>query len=222
VTANELATFSIEIGGERGKPLAVKTWNVLWHFHLLSLACQTPCFSLLTTTDDSVPIFKSANRNLVLAQPSAPTATAEQLNWATDHLSKFNGLLSNRIFSTAMRCYGNAHQLVDLDTRIMLLWAGIEGLLSVDAELNRRLALYASLLRAGNPTEKAEYFGHVKRAYGVRSKVVHGGFVSAEKLHNGYAEASEILASLLARCVELGRVPSPQELDALAASQTVK
>jgi hypothetical protein len=222
VTANELATFSIEVDGEQGKPLAIKAWNALWHFHLLSLACRTPCFPLLTTTDANGRTFKSANRNLVLARPAVPTATREQAAWARDHFLKFNRLISDPVFSTAMRCYGNAHHLIDLDTRIMLLWAGIEGLLSVDGELNRRLALYASLMRIGTPSEKAAYFAYIKKAYGLRSKVVHGGSIGAAKLQAGYDDASEILASLLARCVELGRIPSPQELDALAASQTVQ
>ena len=34
-----------------------------------------------------------------------------------------------------MRAYGNSHTLFDPDLRIMLLWSGIEGLLSVDSEL---------------------------------------------------------------------------------------
>jgi hypothetical protein len=36
----------------------------------------------------------------------------------------------------------------------MLLWSGIEGLLSVDGELNRRLALYAALMLEGSADEK--------------------------------------------------------------------
>jgi hypothetical protein len=58
----------------------------------------------------------------------------------------------------AASAYGNAHYLFDFDTRIMLLWAGIGGLLSVDAELSRRLALYAALLHKGTPAEKIAHF----------------------------------------------------------------
>jgi hypothetical protein len=120
-----------------------------------------------------------------------------------------------------MRCYGNAHYLLDDDMRIMLLWSGIEGLLSVDAELSRRLALYAALMHRGSSAEKIAYFKEVKKAYGIRSRAVHGGKATANDLSQGYQTASKILASLLARCVELGRVPSAEELDALAASQSI-
>jgi hypothetical protein len=120
-----------------------------------------------------------------------------------------------------MRCYGNAHYLFDPDTRIMLLWAGIEGLLSVDAELNRRLALYAALLHNGSTAEKIAYFKEVKNAYAIRSRAVHGGRATAETLRVGYQTSSNILMGLLVRCVELGRVPSTDELDALAVSQSL-
>jgi hypothetical protein len=130
-------------------------------------------------------------------------------------------LISEPAFSSALRCYGNAHYLFDLDTRIMLLWAGIEGLLSVDGELNRRLALYAALLYKGSTAEKIAYFNEVKKAYAIRSRAVHGGKATKENLRLGYDASSKILVSLLARCVELGRVPSSEELDALAVSQSL-
>jgi hypothetical protein len=120
-----------------------------------------------------------------------------------------------------MRCFGNAHYLPDIDVRIMLLWAGIEGLLSVDAELSRRLAMYAALMIDATPDEKAEFFEEVKRAYSVRSQVVHGSKLKTDKLLRGYKSAARILIELLARCAELGRVPTPTELDRLAVGSTL-
>jgi len=120
-----------------------------------------------------------------------------------------------------MRCYGNAQLLPEHDVRIMLLWAGIEGLLSVDAELSRRLALYAALLFDGSPDEKAGYFDTVKKAYALRSRAVHGTTLKKPKLEEGSRTAGRILIGLIAKCVELGRVPSPSELDRLAVSAIV-
>ncbi|WP_327691120.1 hypothetical protein, partial [Aurantimonas sp. C2-4-R8] len=98
--------------------------------------------------------------------------------------------------------------------RIMLLWSGIEGLLSVDGELTRRIALYSALMIEGSHDEKLRWFAEIKKAYGVRSKAVHGGTASKQILQDGYQQASRILVRLLVRCVELGRVPTPSELDA--------
>jgi len=72
----------------------------------------------------------------------------------------------------------------------------------------------------GDHEEKANWFAEVKKAYGVRSKAVHGGALNEPMLQDGYQQASRILVSLLARCVEIGRVPKSAELDALAHRST--
>lgn len=222
VSAGDIATFALEVSGETGRQLAIKAWNSLWLFHLLSIACSTPCFSLCAIACGNPDQYSSANRNLILsAEFASVTASTDQLVWAKAQQDNFQSLTLVPTFAAAMRCFGNAHYLFDLDTRIMLLWAGIEGLLSVDGELNRRLALYAALLHKGSPTEKSAYFASVKKAYAVRSRVVHGGSPDHEKLKLGYKASSGILAELLSRCVELGRVPSVEEMDALAVSQTL-
>jgi hypothetical protein len=222
VTGGELATFCIEVEGGRGRDLASKAWNSLWLFHLLSLACSAPCFPLCAIAQGKTDQYSAANRNVIFRPlPLIVHATSGQIAWAKANLPSFHRLVSEPIFGSAMRCYGNAHYHFDLDTRIMLLWAGIEGLLSVDAELNRRLALYAALLHRGSRAEKIAYFKEVKKAYAIRSRAVHGGKATVKNLRSGYQTSSDILVNLLVRCVELGRVPSTDELDALAVSQSL-
>jgi len=146
VAATNLATFCLRVSGETGRELVTKAWNALWLFHLLSLACSAPCFSLCVIANGKSEKYTAANRNVVLTPlPVVPRAGTEQIAWAKANLEKFEELVGNEAFSSAMRCYGNAHYLFDLDTRVMLLWAGIEGLLGVEAELSRRVALYAAL-----------------------------------------------------------------------------
>jgi hypothetical protein len=224
LTGGDLATFCIEVQNEEGgRRLAGKAWNALRLFHLLSLACTSPCFSLYSISLGEKNLYSAANQNLLIrALPEVATATLEQLSWAKKHIQPFNNLVSSPEFSSAMRCYGNSHYLFDLDTRIMLLWAGIEALLSVDGELNRRLALYAAMMLEGTGDEKIAFFNEVKKAYAIRSRAVNGGRADATKLQERYQTTSRILSRLLARCVELGRVPSPLELDNLAVSQTVR
>jgi len=223
ITGHKLADFSLRIESEQsGKALAVKGRNALWNFHLLSLAAQSPICSIFSMTPGTRPIFAAANRNILVRRLAAVKLIgAERLAWARDNKEAFDTLIKVPAFSRAMRCFGNSHYLFDTDMRIMLLWSGIEGLLSVDSELVRRIALYAALMIEGNHEEKANWFAEVKKAYGVRSKTVHGGSVNEQMLQNGYQQASHILLRLLARCVEIGRVPTPAELDALALSSTL-
>ncbi|RXH38628.1 hypothetical protein XH99_00670 [Bradyrhizobium nanningense] len=223
VAATRLANFCLRVTGETGRDLIAKAWNALWLFHLLSLACSNPCFSLCVIANGKSEKYTAANRNVVLtASPVIAQASAEQIAWAKDNLEKFEELVGNEAFSSAMRCYGNAHYLFDLDTRVMLLWAGIEGLLGVDAELSRRVALYAALLHPGTPEEKGAYYNDVRKAYVIRSSAVHGGRANQTKLKAGYESASKILVGLLMRCVELGRVPASAELDTLAVAQNLR
>lgn len=219
----ELSSFAIDIeSDEGGQALVVKAWNALWLFHLLSVACQSPCLILYSMSDGPRPVYSAVGRSPFTRRLSDNCAVAaEQLIWAKENAETFYDLIKVPEFSSAMRCFGNAHYLPDADVRIMLLWAGIEGLLSVDAELSRRLALYAALIIDGAPDEKANYFEQVKRAYSVRSRAVHGGKLAPEKLAAGCASAGKILIELLARCVEIKRVPSPAELDRLAVGATI-
>jgi hypothetical protein len=214
-----LADFSLRIteGQGDGQVLAAKTWNALWIFHLLALACRRPVMPLYCAANHGTR-FTLANRNLVIHRlPSVGPASDADLDWATTHFETFHGLLDDNRFQNAVRCYGNAHYLFDDDAKIMLLWAGIERLLDVDSELRRRIALHAAILLDGTPAEKARYFERVKKGYDVRSRVVHGSGAKPEMLQQGYVLAGEVLLTLLRKCVELGRVPTAAELDERAA-----
>lgn len=215
-TMHEIASFSIEVHDERGgKELATKGWNRLWDFHLLSLASKAPCFILYSVSDGKVgTTYAVANRNLIINPlPKLRPLTNEALEWASENEPNFRSLMASQQFLSAMRYFGNSHYLFDLEHRIMLLWAGIEGLLQVESEHNRRIALYSAILTNGTDHDKFLRFEMVKRSYSLRSRVVHGAKPTPAKLERGYAEATELLAELLARCVELGRVPSREELD---------
>lgn len=211
-----LADFSLVIDDARGgELLAAKAWNSLWTFSLLALAIGSPVMPLYSYAQGAG--FAVANRNLFFKPLPGPVpATLEKLQWAADHYEAFGKLLSNKAFTSAQRYYNNAHYLPDDDARIMLLWAGIEGLVGVDAEITRRLALNAAILLDGSAEEKAEIFAAVKAAYKLRSRVVHGGGGDAETLRRGYEFASDLLARLLRRVVELGRVPEVAEYDRIA------
>jgi len=225
LTMGPEATFVLIVDCELpGETLAVKGWNSLWQFHLLSLAVSAPCSSLysIVRSLSGRSTYSLANREILFRPPPPAVATPEELGWATEHQPAFQSLILSPAFSRAMRAYGNSQYLPDRDLRMMLLWSGIEGLLGVDAELTRRIALYSALLLNGSAKERSSYFAKVKGAYSLRSKAVHGVGLSPEKLEEGCHLASEILVGLLRRCVELGRVPLPSELDSVALSANIQ
>ena len=219
-----LANFSLLIEHVAGgQELASKAWNALWLFNLLALSCRSPIFPLYSVTDQGSPRFKLANRNIIINQlPEIKTASDDDLTWAANHFERYNGLLEADRFLSALRCYSNAHYLFDDEPKVMLLWAGIEGLLDIDGELRRRIAMHAAILHDGDAVEKASYFTKVKKAYDVRSRVVHGSRPDAKTLRSAYLLASDILINLLRKIVVLGRVPTVTELDHLAVGVSLE
>jgi hypothetical protein len=215
----EVASFYIEIQDEAGgKELVVKAWNSLWLFPLLALACHRPCASLYSWCEGQMVVFAVATPHTTIRKPAAPLlASGDQLAWARKNLAYFDALQKDRTFTTALMSYTNSHHLFGHNSRIMQLWSGIECLFKVSNEISRTLAMYSALLiEEGDPNERYKLFKAIKKDYGVRSQVVHGTVPEGVELEAAHSRASDLLAKLLSRCVELSRVPSTEELDRAA------
>ncbi|MEC5291303.1 hypothetical protein VSX64_11540 [Aurantimonas sp. C2-6-R+9] len=67
VTGRDIANFALRVESERPRDaLAIKSWNALWDFHLLSLAAGAPVCSLFSVASGSRFIFTAANRNSII------------------------------------------------------------------------------------------------------------------------------------------------------------
>lgn len=219
----DLANFSIRIDEPLSQnELAINAWNAQWIFYLLALACRNPVFSIYNFDKTRSPAFMPEfNVPMIRKLPKIVSISQIELDWARAHFDQFYSMLKNDRFINAMIAYGNAHYLFDAAARVMLLWAGIEGLLGVTAELRHRIALHASILYDGTGKEKAEYFKKLKKSYDARSKVVHGVGMNRAHMEPVHDYAADILVGLLRKIIELGRVPEPNELDALAAGASL-
>ena len=220
----EIASFYLEIENDTGgKELAAKTWNSLWLFPLLSLACQTPCTSLYSWSASEKVHFATATPHLISqAAIKSVEASTDQLKWACENLERFDALQKDETFSKALISYTNSHHLFGYSSRIMQLWSGIECLFRVSSEVSRTVAMYSALL-LDEPDANARYdrFKEIRKEYNVRSKVVHGTVKGEKTLADGYLRASKLLAKLLSRCVELSHVPSSEELDRAALTSHI-
>jgi hypothetical protein len=153
------ATFAIRIEEPSGgEALAVRSWNALWLFGFLSLGCKTPCYPLFAFTNEDDARYSLVNRNLVVRPREQVQSLSEaQVIWLRTYYDNYDHLTKDERFSAALRAYNNAHYLFDLDQRMMLLWAGIEGLLGVDGELRRRIALHAAILMKERRKKKSTF-----------------------------------------------------------------
>lgn len=219
LAAVPMVTFQIEVF-KRGDTAEFvgRAWNALWLFYLISLACRSPCFPLISMSENKESI-GLINRNVVIRPlPTVHEMKPAEFAWAKKNAKNFDALARDKRFSHSMIAYGNAQYFADHDSRIMLLWAGIEGLLGVEHELSFRIPLYLALLAGGSVDDKCRYFSEVRDIYGVRSRVVHGAAVNEEKRVAGFEATNKILVESLARCVEIGRVPTTEDFNRAAVS----
>jgi hypothetical protein len=220
VAMREEATFFLEIFDDSGaETLATKAWNALWLFHLFALSCHSPCDQLYSWSGESRVRFAVCTPHIVMRRRADDPTQVQtvQLEWSRQYMRNFDSLCRDETFERAMRSFANAHHLFGFDSRIMQIWSGIECLFKVNNEIARTVALYSALLlESASPEARFNCYTRIKKDYSFRSMVVHGTVGKKVSLEDVYNRASSLLVSLLARCVELGRVPTSEELDKAA------
>lgn len=145
-------------------------------------------------------------------QPPVAVTTEDAL-WAHRHLGTYRTLLDNPAFRLASEAMAT-HQLQYSDRMMAAhLWAGIEALFDIQAELRFRLAAVIASLLAPRGGERRDMYKRIQRLYDIRSKAVHGGKLSAEQVRDHIVEVRSLLSRLLQLFVEHGRMYSQNEIE---------
>jgi hypothetical protein len=133
--------------------------------------------------------------------------------WILTHFEKFNQLASSdERFRFALEASVDWRYAKDPRAAISRLWAGIESLFGLSAELVYRVSLFGSVGLAARGEARLQAYRRIKASYVVRSKAVHGEPLAEDKLVSGMNEAFDILRSLLLYCVLRGGVPTEDDL----------
>jgi hypothetical protein len=134
-------------------------------------------------------------------------------DWISSHFETFNKLAStDERFRFALEASVDWRYAKDSRAAISRLWAGIESLFGISAELVYRLSLFGSIGLAARGEDRLQAFRRIKASYGIRSKAVHGEPLTQEKLTSGMHESFDILRALLLYCVLIGGVPTEDDL----------
>jgi Apea-like HEPN len=114
----------------------------------------------------------------------------------------------------ALRRFADAHARTRDEDRIVDYWIALESMFSKEStEVTYRVSMRAARFIGGTADERGELRERLKRSYGVRSKIVHGGRVDARRLHEVEQHTIEPLRLALLRWLETGGT-SPDALDA--------
>lgn len=128
------------------------------------------------------------------------------VDWIHVHYDAFNRMASSsERFRFALEAVIDWRYAHDLRSALARIWAGIESLFGINAELVYRLSITAASLLRPRGEARIEYAERIKKLYSVRSKAVHGDEVSAEKLSEALDQSFVLLRDLITHSIVLGR-----------------
>lgn len=144
--------------------------------------------------------------------------TADDLDWVRDNVVKLIGLSDDDRFNTALEALCSYMHAANYRMMAAQLWAGVEALFDVRYEISFRLPLLAALFLKGRGPECRELRKHVKELYNDRSSAIHGGRIDEAKLRNHVNDVRTLLARLLGKIIQNGKVPTKDDFDDLTVA----
>jgi hypothetical protein len=135
------------------------------------------------------------------------------LDWIHGNYESFNQLAaSSEKFRFALEAGIDWRYSHDLRSALARIWAGIESLFGITAELVYRLSITAASFLRPRGTERIEYAEKIKKLYSVRSKAVHGDAISPEKLEQSLDDSFMLLRDLIFYVIAIGRDLSERDI----------
>lgn len=135
------------------------------------------------------------------------------LTWVKENLGKVLLLSKEARFSTALDALCSYLHTERDRMKAAQLWVGIEAIFEVEFEISFRLPLlFALMLKPRGPGCK-QLRDHVKKLYNERSRAIHGQEFKNAKEH--VHEVRKLLARLLTKIIEDGKLPTKQDFDDL-------
>jgi hypothetical protein len=143
------------------------------------------------------------------------TVKVEDFAWIDENIDHLARLMDHEAYRTAAEALTTYHQHHSFRVMVALLWAGIESLFQINAELRFRLATLVALALEPRGSQCKELYLQVKKLYDVRSKAVHGVSLPDDKLIEHIREVRQLLSRLLCRITSNNQIPCAEDFDAL-------
>ncbi len=139
--------------------------------------------------------------------------TADDLDWVRHHLAKLMELTDDERFRTALEALCSYLHAANYRMMAAQLWAGVEALFGIRFEIGYRLAVQiARLLEPPGPGCR-DLYEQMRQLYKARSDAIHGNKMKEVDLARHVAQVRALLARLLRRLLELGKIPSDHDFE---------
>ncbi|HEX8672239.1 MAG TPA: hypothetical protein VF710_10130 [Longimicrobium sp.] len=178
---------------------------------LVPAASDVPWAAVAAARPCTVRMLEDMPGTRLLAPPVA--VSHEHVSWVSVNHKAYSALLSEPAFRVAAEAL-TLHQF-QAGERMMTahLWAGIEALFNIQAELRFRLAAVIASLLEPRGEARRDLYRRVQRLYDVRSKAVHGAKLSADALEEHILEVRSLLSRLLCLSIERAALFSTDDLE---------
>ena len=148
----------------------------------------------------------------VAPRPDPPTL--EDVEWIGECYESFNKLAAEDTrFRLALESAVDWRYTPEPRAAVARLWTGIEALFGISSELVFRLSLLCACVLESRGRPRRERFAHVKRLYGLRSKLVHGEVLAGAKVEQSLCGSFDLLRDLLVTAIERGHVLTQEDFD---------
>lgn len=146
----------------------------------------------------------------------------DDLEWVRNNLVALIELSEDMRFNTALDALCSYMHAANYRMMAAQLWAGVEALFDVQHEISFRLPLLAALFLKARGPECRELRKRVKTLYDQRSRAIHGGKISEEKLKLHVDQVRTLLSQLLAKILLDRHVPTKDDFDDLTVMDSAK
>ena len=156
------------------------------------------------------------NAPYVVSLDEPIAVTDDELHWVQQNFESILELTMQTPFALAFKSY--SAQMNSPDPRMVTtqIWAGIESLIEGKFQVSYSLSLLAALILEPKGPNCEERRLAIRKMYNQRSDVVHGREVKEEVLSTHVIEARRLLADLLCKFIELGKIFHRQEIHKIA------
>ena len=146
-----------------------------------------------------------------------PTVVSDNdLTWIKENLRAILDLNTDPKFATAFKSFSSQMHCADPRLAVAQTWAGIEALVGGKFQASYSLSLLAALLLEPRGASCEKKRKEIRSLYDKRSDIIHGRSVKTELVTAHAVDARRLLAQLLAKLIELGRVYDDDDIHTLA------
>jgi len=122
-----------------------------------------------------------------------------------EFVGQLDALADDAALAFALRRFADSFARTRADDKIVDYWIALESMFSTEkTEVTYRVSMRTARFIGATGDERRDLRGRLKHSYGVRSSIVHGTRVRAERLNEVESETATLLRRALVRWLQVG------------------